>query len=107
MAGRKPKKVGMTMMYDNGLIPVMVFEKYFLGSGLVYSNKSVGLLAILDKCYRCIPRHCSHRVESEACHEANSDHPEDYRRYGQFDARPALERMIPLGKEFSGEYCHC
>ena len=32
MAGRKPKKVGMTMMYDDVLLPVMVFEKYFLGS---------------------------------------------------------------------------
>ena len=71
MAGRKPKKVGMTMMYDNGSIPVMVFEKYFLVSGLVYSNKSASLLAIVDKCYRCILRHCSDRVESEACHEAN------------------------------------
>lgn len=46
MAGRKPKKVGMTMMYDDGLLLVMVFEKYFLGSGLVYSDKSVGLLPL-------------------------------------------------------------
>ena len=46
MAGQKPKKVGMMTMYDNGLVPVMVFEKYFLGSGPVYSYKSVGLLAL-------------------------------------------------------------
>ena len=46
MAGRKPKTVGMTMMYDDGLVPVLVFEKYFLGSGLVYSDKSVGLLSL-------------------------------------------------------------
>ena len=46
MVGRKPKKVGMTTMYENGLIPIMVFERYFLGSGPVYSYKSVGLLAL-------------------------------------------------------------
>ena len=46
MAGRKPKKVGMTMMYDDVLLPVMVFEKYFLGSGLVYSGETVGLLSL-------------------------------------------------------------
>ena len=27
MAGRKPKKVGMMMMYDDGLLLVAVFEK--------------------------------------------------------------------------------
>ena len=67
MAGRKPKKVGMTKMYENGLIPVMVFENFFLGSGPVY-NYSVGLLALKMKYYRCNPRHCFHRAESEACH---------------------------------------
>ena len=46
MAGQKLRKVGMTMMYDDGLLPVMVFEKYFLGSGLVYSDNSVGPLSI-------------------------------------------------------------
>ena len=33
MAGRKPKKVGMTMMDDDGLIPVMVFKKCSSGIG--------------------------------------------------------------------------
>ena len=46
MAGRKPKKVGMTMVYDKGLLPLMVFEKSFLGSGLVYSGNSGGPLSL-------------------------------------------------------------
>ncbi len=46
MAGRKSKKVGTTMMYDDGLLPVMVFDKYFLSSRLVYSDNSVGPMSL-------------------------------------------------------------
>ena len=41
MAGRKPKKVGMTTMYEDGLLPKIVSEKYILGSRVVYSDNSV------------------------------------------------------------------
>lgn len=80
MAGRKPKKVGMTMMYDDGLLPVMVFELYIRGSGIVYSNNSVNPSSLEMTCYVTILDNYFHGTESEVIHLVISDYTKDYCR---------------------------